>query len=58
MTYVTLIHFLALLFILFLFRVVNNLLNKLVMLSRQMDRMRDSRDNWRDIATLRSEKKP
>lgn len=58
MTLVDLLHIVTVLFILFLFRTINSLLDKLFIARRQLECVRESRDNWRDIATLRTEKKP
>lgn len=58
MTFIDLLHIVSLLFAMLLFRTINRLLDKLFIVRRQLDRVRESRDNWRDIATLRTEKKP
>lgn len=57
MTYADFLHIFTVLSILLLFMTISSLLDKLNMLDRQLDRMRISRDNWRDIARQVREKK-
>lgn len=58
MTLIYLLHIVVVLCILLLLHTINTLLDKLYLARRQLDRVMDSRDSWRNIATLRTEKKP